>query len=59
MDVKGTDGPNKGKTFLAIVEVRGERMKVCYDLSGKQRPKTFESKAKTALFLAEYKRVKK
>jgi hypothetical protein len=33
-------------------------MKVCYDLSGQQRPTRFESKEKTLLFLAEYRRVK-
>src|SRR3954454_20816170 len=44
MDVKGTDGPNKGKMFLAIVELDGNRMKICYDLSGQTRPTTFESK---------------
>ena len=59
LDVKGTDGPNKGKTFLCIFELRGDKMKVCYDLAGKQRPAKFESKPKTAVFLAEYKRVKK
>jgi len=58
MDVKGTDGPNKGKTFLAIFELDGDRMKVCYDLSGQSRPTRFESKEKTLLFLAEYERVK-
>jgi uncharacterized protein (TIGR03067 family) len=58
MDVKGTDGPNKGKTFLAIFELDGDRMKICYDLSGQSRPTTFESKEKTLLFLAEYQRVK-
>ena len=54
----GTDGPNKGKTFLAIVELDGDTMKVCYDLSGQARPTRFESKEKTLLFLAEYRRVK-
>jgi uncharacterized protein (TIGR03067 family) len=58
LDVKGTDGPNKGKTFLAIVELDGDKMKVCYDLSGQERPTRFESKEKTLLFLAEYQRVK-
>jgi len=59
MDIKGTDGPNKGKTFLSIFELDGDKLKVCYDLSGKKRPEKFESKPKTPLFLAEYKRVKK
>jgi len=59
MDIKGTDGPNKGKTFLCIFELDGDKLKVCYDLAGKKRPEKFESKPKTPLFLAEYKKVKK
>jgi len=58
MDVKGTNGPNKGKTFLSIFELDGDRMKICYDLSGRTRPTRFESKEKTLLFLAEYEWVK-
>ena len=58
LDVTGTDGPNKGKTFLAIFELDGNRLTVCYDLSGRERPTRFESKEKTLLFLAEYQRVK-
>ncbi|HVJ79527.1 MAG TPA: TIGR03067 domain-containing protein [Planctomycetia bacterium] len=59
MDIKGTDGPNKGKTYLCIFELKGDKLKVCYDLSGKARPTEFESKSKTLHFLAEYDRVKK
>jgi len=57
IDVTGTDGPNKGKTYLAIVQLHGDKMKICYDLSGQSRPAKFESKKNTSLFLAEYKRV--
>ena len=59
IDITGTDGPNKGKTILGIVEINKDKMKVCYELSGKSRPAKFESKAKTLLFLAEYARVKR
>jgi len=58
LDVTGTDGPNKGKTFLAIVKLHRNRMTVCYDLSGRRRPAKFESKKGTAEFLAVYRRVK-
>ncbi len=51
MDIKGVEGPNKGKTFLCIYELDGDKLKVCYDLSGKSRPKKFETKEKTQLFL--------
>ncbi len=58
MDIVGTEGPNKGKTFPAIYELDGDTLKVCYDLSGKERPKAFKSEAGTMVFLVTYKRVK-
>src|SRR5262249_22345279 len=58
MDVTGTEGPNKGKTFLAIYELEADTLKVCYDLSGKGRPSKFETKEGTRLFLVTYKRAK-
>ena len=38
--------------------VDGDTLKVCYDLSGQERPVRFESKKKSLVFLAEYRRVK-
>jgi uncharacterized protein (TIGR03067 family) len=58
MEITGTAGPNKGKTFPAIYELQGDSLKVCYDLSGKARPTEFKSPPGTLLFLATYKRVK-
>ena len=58
MDIKGTNGPNKGKTILAIYELKGDTLRVCYDLSGKARPSEFETKPNTLLFFVEYKREK-
>jgi uncharacterized protein (TIGR03067 family) len=58
LDVTGTDGPNKGKTFLAIYERDGDTLRVCYDLSGKDRPTEFKTKEGTQLFLITYKREK-
>jgi uncharacterized protein (TIGR03067 family) len=58
MDITGTEGPNKGKTILAIYECRGDTLRVCYDLSGKKRPTEFKTEAGTQLFLVEYKRQK-
>jgi uncharacterized protein (TIGR03067 family) len=55
MDVTGTEGPNKGKTFLAIYERKGDTLRVCYDLSGKNRPTEFKTKEGTQLFLVTYK----
>lgn len=58
MDITGTKGPNEGKTFLVIYELKGDELKVCYDLSGKSRPTEFATKPDTQLFLVTYRRVK-
>ena len=51
MNITGQKGPNEGKTFLAIYELKGDELRVCYDLTGKSRPAEFASKADTLLFL--------
>ena len=58
MDIIGTDGPNKGKTFLAIYELNGDTLRICYDLTGKVRPTEFKTRKGELLFLATYKRAK-
>lgn len=59
VDITGSVGPNKGKTLMAIYAIDGDTMKVCYDLSGKARPKEFKTIAGTQTFLVKYKRDKK
>lgn len=58
MDITGVVGPNKGKKFLAIYEVTGDTLRICYDLEGKSRPEEFASRAGTKQLLAIYKRAK-
>jgi uncharacterized protein (TIGR03067 family) len=58
MDIKGTEGPNKGKTILTIYQLSDDSLKVCYDLGGKNRPTEFKTKPATQLFLVTYKREK-
>lgn len=58
MDISGTEGPNKGKTFLAIYKLAGDSMTICYDLEGKVRPKEFKAEPGTRQFLVSYKREK-
>ncbi|HLG17089.1 MAG TPA: TIGR03067 domain-containing protein [Blastocatellia bacterium] len=58
MDIIGVDGPNKGKTFLAIYDLTGDTLRICYDLGGKTRPSEFTSRPGTKQFLASYKRAK-
>jgi uncharacterized protein (TIGR03067 family) len=54
--VKGTEGPNKGKTFPAIYELEGDTLRICYDLSESKRPTEFTTAAGTQLYLVTYKR---
>jgi len=58
LTIVGTKGPNKGKTILAIYELDKGSLKVCYDMSGKAHPDSFESKPDSQLFLATYVRQK-
>lgn len=54
--IKGTEGPNQGKTFPAIFELHPDTLRICYDLSGKQKPDEFKSTQGTRLYLVTYKR---
>lgn len=56
MDIFGTEGPNKGKTFLCIYEIDGDMLKVCYALDGTKRPTEFKPGDKALLTI--YKRMK-
>jgi len=56
MTITGTAGPNSGKTFPAIYELKGDTLRICYDLSGAKRPTEFKSIAGTRLYLVTYNR---
>jgi uncharacterized protein (TIGR03067 family) len=56
--INGTEGPNSGRTFPAIYELKGDTLRICYDLSGAQRPTEFKSVAGTRLYLVTYSRNK-
>lgn len=57
MTIKGTVGPNQGKTLLAIFEISDKGLlRVCYDLSGKEFPQEFKSPAGTMQYLVEYRK---
>jgi uncharacterized protein (TIGR03067 family) len=59
MTIKSTEGPNRGKTFLAIYEMKDAgSMRVCYDMSGTEFPKEFKAPKGTQLYLAGYRRQK-
>ena len=56
--ITGMEGPNAGKTFPAIYELKDETLRICYDLSGSKRPTEFKSIAGTKLYLVTYSRRK-
>ena len=58
MTITGTEWPNHGKTFPAIYELKGDTLRICYDLSGAKRPTEFKSLAGTKLYLVTYNRKK-
>ncbi len=58
MDIKGTKGPNEGKTIPAIYELKDDTLKVCYNLEGEKRPKEFKTTAGSKYYLVTYKREK-
>ena len=59
MDIKGVEGPNKGKTIKTIYKIDGDTVTICYALGGGDRPTKFETKEGTMQFLVVYKREKK
>ena len=59
MTIKSMKGPNRGKTFPAIYEMKdGDSLRICYDLSGKEFPKEFKAPKGTQLYLVDYRRQK-
>jgi uncharacterized protein (TIGR03067 family) len=42
MDIVGREGPNAGRTMLAIYQLDADRLTVCYDLDGKERPRDMQ-----------------
>lgn len=58
MKIIGTEGPNAGKTFPAIYELKDDTLRICYDLSGAKRPTEFMTSAGTKLYLVTYNRRK-
>lgn len=38
MDIVGESGPHAGRTMLAVYELRGDELTVCYDLERPERP---------------------
>ena len=58
MEIRGVEGPNQGKSFPAIYELKGDNLRVCYDLAGGAGPTAFTTAVGTQQFLVNYRRVK-
>jgi uncharacterized protein (TIGR03067 family) len=59
MQITGVKGPNAGKAYPAIYELKDDMLRVCYDLSGAKRPTEFKTIGGTKLYLVTYNRKKK
>lgn len=56
MDIIGLEGPYAGRTMRAIYELDGDMLTVCYDLDGKERPRTMQHDEEQLLLMITYAR---
>lgn len=56
IDIVGRDGPNAGRSMLAIFELKGDQLTVCYDLDGQRRPQSMRVHADELLLSITYER---
>jgi uncharacterized protein (TIGR03067 family) len=56
MDIVGRSGPHAGHTMLAIYELRGDELTVCYDLEGGERPPNMQPQDDQLLLRITYSR---
>lgn len=56
MDIIGEVGPNKDIKVLAIFKFDGEKLVVCYEVGGGERPQEFESPPTSDILLLTYER---
>lgn len=58
MDITGTEGPNRGKTFPCVYDLKDDTLTVCYGLDFKTRPTAFQTAKDSGTMLIVYKRKK-
>jgi uncharacterized protein (TIGR03067 family) len=56
IDIVGREGPNAGRSMLAIFELQDDRLTVCYDLNGTERPSNMEPSEDQLLLSITYER---
>jgi uncharacterized protein (TIGR03067 family) len=59
IDTIETEGPDKGTMMKGIMEIKGDTIRICFDTTGKTRPKEFSTKDNPGYMLLEHKREKK
>ena len=59
LDIVVGEGPDKGKVYLVIYKLEGDRLTICLESANKNRPKQFTGKAGTGCVLEEWQRVSK
>jgi uncharacterized protein (TIGR03067 family) len=52
IDIVGREGPNAGRTMLAIYQLEADRLTVCYDLDGPERPSDMQAEEEDQLLLS-------
>lgn len=57
LDILVGDGADKGKIYLVIYKVDGDRLTICLRADNKSRPREFTGKAGSGCVLEEWKRV--
>jgi uncharacterized protein (TIGR03067 family) len=56
IDIVGRDGPNAGRSMLAIFELADDRLTVCYNLEGGGRPGNMQPQGDQMLLSITYER---
>lgn len=56
IDIVGRDGPNAGRSMLAIFELKGDQLTVCYNLDGNNRPANMQAYEDQLLLSITYER---
>ena len=57
MDIVGLEGPNAGRTLLAIYELSNDLLSICYDIEdGAERPRAMRPEGDQILLLITYAR---
>jgi uncharacterized protein (TIGR03067 family) len=56
LDIVGREGPNAGRSMLAIFDLSDDRLIVCYDLDGGGRPADMQAQGDQLLLSITYER---